>query len=293
MRLDDGRFGDAVDLDRARFASRRRPGAVAAPGADARAALPRGAAGARQGGAVGRARSVNLMDRAAQLAGAGRAAHGAASPTRTSSRTGRFPLRRAAGVGGGGDPRVPPGAVRAAGRRAAGRRRGRGRARGAARQAAAAPRDAAAGRRSCGGTSRTGRSAYGYRPGRAAVWMAVLWAAGSVAFAQHTRRPPIRPGDDHRLERRRSTPSTCCSRSSTWARTALADCAGGWQWASRRRWSCSAGCWRRRWRRGPPGCCGASEETRVGPLGLPRDLRPAPSALPAEHGAVPRGSSCR
>ncbi|WP_434588574.1 oxidoreductase [Streptomyces sp. A5-4] len=26
--------------------------------------------------------------------------------------------------------------------------------------------------------------AYGYRPGRAAVWMAVLWAAGAVAFAQ-------------------------------------------------------------------------------------------------------------
>ncbi|MFD5711068.1 oxidoreductase [Streptomyces pharetrae CZA14] len=30
--------------------------------------------------------------------------------------------------------------------------------------------------------------AYGYRPGRAAVWMAVLWAAGSLAFA-HAGRP--------------------------------------------------------------------------------------------------------
>ncbi|MFD7943341.1 oxidoreductase, partial [Streptomyces sp. NPDC059744] len=27
--------------------------------------------------------------------------------------------------------------------------------------------------------------AYGYRPGRAAVWMAVLWAAGAVAFSQY------------------------------------------------------------------------------------------------------------
>ena len=30
--------------------------------------------------------------------------------------------------------------------------------------------------------------AYGYRPGRAALWMAVLWAAGAVAFAQADRR---------------------------------------------------------------------------------------------------------
>jgi hypothetical protein len=36
--------------------------------------------------------------------------------------------------------------------------------------------------------------AYGYRPGRAAVWMAVLWAAGSLAFA-HAGRPPATPGE--------------------------------------------------------------------------------------------------
>ncbi|MFE1750751.1 oxidoreductase [Streptomyces anandii] len=35
--------------------------------------------------------------------------------------------------------------------------------------------------------------AYGYRPGRAAVWMAVLWAAGSLAFA-HAGRPPVNQG---------------------------------------------------------------------------------------------------
>ncbi|MEU6095513.1 oxidoreductase [Streptomyces sp. NPDC047079] len=32
--------------------------------------------------------------------------------------------------------------------------------------------------------------AYGYRPGRAAVWMAVLWAAASVAFS-HASHPPV------------------------------------------------------------------------------------------------------
>lgn len=36
--------------------------------------------------------------------------------------------------------------------------------------------------------------AYGYRPGRAAVWMAVLWAATSIAFARGDH-PPIRSGE--------------------------------------------------------------------------------------------------
>ncbi|GAA4814832.1 oxidoreductase [Streptomyces ziwulingensis] len=36
--------------------------------------------------------------------------------------------------------------------------------------------------------------AYGYRPGRAAVWMGVLWAAGSLAFAR-IGRPPVRGGE--------------------------------------------------------------------------------------------------
>nr|WP_202516255.1 MULTISPECIES: oxidoreductase [unclassified Streptomyces] len=35
--------------------------------------------------------------------------------------------------------------------------------------------------------------AYGYRPGRAAVWMAVLWAAGTLAFA-HAHHPPMNAG---------------------------------------------------------------------------------------------------
>ncbi|MEU6378011.1 oxidoreductase [Streptomyces sp. NPDC046909] len=36
--------------------------------------------------------------------------------------------------------------------------------------------------------------AYGYRPGRALVWMAVLWAASSLAFA-HANHPPIKSGE--------------------------------------------------------------------------------------------------
>ncbi|MFJ3583918.1 oxidoreductase [Streptomyces sp. NPDC090127] len=34
--------------------------------------------------------------------------------------------------------------------------------------------------------------AYGYRPGRAALWMAVLWAAGAFAFSRHDP-PPLKP----------------------------------------------------------------------------------------------------
>ncbi|GHE66973.1 oxidoreductase [Streptomyces vinaceus] len=37
--------------------------------------------------------------------------------------------------------------------------------------------------------------AYGYRPGRAALWMAVLWAAGGLLFSRH-QPPPIK-ADEH------------------------------------------------------------------------------------------------
>jgi hypothetical protein len=36
--------------------------------------------------------------------------------------------------------------------------------------------------------------AYGYRPGLAALWMAVLWMAGFALFAQH-EPPPLKPGE--------------------------------------------------------------------------------------------------
>lgn len=38
---------------------------------------------------------------------------------------------------------------------------------------------------------------YGYRPGRAAVWMAVLWALGAVYFAAHRTPPPADSGGYH------------------------------------------------------------------------------------------------
>ncbi|MEV7420351.1 oxidoreductase [Streptomyces sp. NPDC089919] len=37
--------------------------------------------------------------------------------------------------------------------------------------------------------------AYGYRPGRAALWMAVLWAAGALVFSRHD--PPAIKADEH------------------------------------------------------------------------------------------------
>ncbi|MFE4644350.1 oxidoreductase, partial [Streptomyces sp. NPDC056730] len=37
--------------------------------------------------------------------------------------------------------------------------------------------------------------AYGYRPGRAALWMAVLWGASTVAFARHA--PEAIKGEGH------------------------------------------------------------------------------------------------
>lgn len=36
---------------------------------------------------------------------------------------------------------------------------------------------------------------YGYRPGRAALWMAVLWAAGAVLFTVHGEPPPLKAED--------------------------------------------------------------------------------------------------
>ncbi len=36
--------------------------------------------------------------------------------------------------------------------------------------------------------------AYGYRPGRAALWMAVLWAASAIAFSR-ADHPPLKPGE--------------------------------------------------------------------------------------------------
>ena len=189
MRLDDGRFGDAVDIDKARFVLTRRPGAVAAPDPDARSCGSRGARRSAGRVVLSGAQVVNLIDRVDELAGPRRAGDGAASPTRTL------------------DPRT--GTSRSPGAWSGWRRRRRSTSR--SRTSSWRPCCATAVRtrtpaRCCSPSSGAGarrcRSpaklwgylqdwtvAYGYRPGRAAVWMAVLWAAGARGLlAVPTRR---------------------------------------------------------------------------------------------------------
>ncbi|MEU6392624.1 oxidoreductase [Streptomyces sp. NPDC046939] len=72
--------------------------------------------------------------------------------------------------------------------------------------------------------------AYGYRPGRAAVWMAVLWAVGAFAF-RHADHPPMKPGEGPQWD---STlfaldlllPVIDLGQASSW------QLRGGWQWAA-------------------------------------------------------------
>ncbi|OIJ89048.1 oxidoreductase [Streptomyces colonosanans] len=72
--------------------------------------------------------------------------------------------------------------------------------------------------------------AYGYRPGRAAVWMAVLWAAASLAFS-HASHPPVSK-DGHPawnpslLALDLLLPVIDLGQAGRW------QLSGGWQWAS-------------------------------------------------------------
>ena len=52
---------------------------------------------------------------------------------------------------------------------------------------------------------------YGYRPGRAAVWMAVLWAIGAVYFASNPVPHPSDSGYGPHWNPA-LTPWTCCCR---------------------------------------------------------------------------------
>ncbi|MFJ8823307.1 oxidoreductase [Streptomyces sp. NPDC102467] len=72
--------------------------------------------------------------------------------------------------------------------------------------------------------------AYGYRPGRAAVWMAVLWAVGSFAF-RYASHPPIQRGqgphwDSALFALDLLLPVIDLGQSSSW------QLQGGWQWAA-------------------------------------------------------------
>ena len=191
MRLDDGRFGDAVDLERARFTFTRRAGAVAAPDPDARAALPRERP--QRGKVVlSGARVVNLVDRAASWPGPGSlhmggfvyenlVPHGAVPAGRrlewVAAATAEYnpePYERLATVLRAGGEDEDAREVLLAKQR---------------RRRETLPLAA-----KLWGYVQDWTVAYGYRPGRAAVWMAVLWAASSVAFA-HADHPPIKGGE--------------------------------------------------------------------------------------------------
>ena len=193
IRLDDGRFGDAVDLEQARFVLDRRAGAVAAPHPDPRAALHRRAPGARQGRAV-RREGRHPGRQVDELAGSRRPPRWAASCTRTSSRTAAS--RSPGGWTGwlAATPEYSPGAVRAARAPCCATA-----ARTPTPARCCSPSSAAAARRcrspaKLWGYAQDWTVAYGYRPGRAAVWMAVLWAVGAVAFSRYDR-PAIKPGE--------------------------------------------------------------------------------------------------
>ncbi|MFJ3668448.1 oxidoreductase [Streptomyces sp. NPDC090106] len=188
LRLDDGRFGDAVDFERARFTL----------GDDQELSLRRvqtselrflGERPARGRVVLSGARVVNLMDRRDSWPGPGRLHMGGFSYENLVPR-GPFPLterlrwlaaataeynpepyeRLAAVLRSGGEDEDAREVLLAKQRR---RRQ-------------TLPLAA-----KLWGYAQDWTVAYGYRPGRALVWMAVLWAASSVAFA-HADHPPLR-----------------------------------------------------------------------------------------------------
>ncbi|MFF7975478.1 oxidoreductase [Streptomyces sp. NPDC007905] len=187
VRLDDGRFGDAVDLERARFdltddqvLSLRR---VQTPEL-------RFLGDAPQRGQVllSGARVVNLVDRAGSWPGPGSLHMGGFTYENLVPR-GPFPLSRrldwvaAATAEYNPEPYERLAAVlRAAGEDEDAREVLLAKQR---RRRETLPLAA-----KFWGYAQDLTVAYGYRPGRAAVWMAVLWAAGTLAFS-HADHPPM------------------------------------------------------------------------------------------------------
>ncbi|MFG2130345.1 oxidoreductase [Streptomyces sp. NPDC048751] len=192
VRLDDGRFGDAVDLQQARFTftdeqelSLRR---VQTPELRFLGEQPR-----RGSVVLSGARVVNLVDRAASWPGPGSLHMGGFTYENLVPR-GPFPLaerlewvaaataeynpepyeRLAAVLRAGGEDEDAREVLLAKQRRR---------------------RETLPPAAKLWGYVQDWTVAYGYRPGRAAVWMAVLWAAASLAFA-HAAHPPVN-GDGH------------------------------------------------------------------------------------------------
>jgi hypothetical protein len=191
LRLDDGRFGDALDFERARFTltddqevSLRR---IQTPELRFLGERP-----ARGTVVLSGARVVNLMDRMDSWPGPGRLHMGGFSYENLVPR-GPFPLaerlewvtaataeynpepyeRLATVLRSGGEDEDAREVLLAKQRRR---------------------RETLPPAAKLWGYAQDWTVAYGYRPGRALVWMAVLWAAASLAFA-HANHPPIKSGE--------------------------------------------------------------------------------------------------
>lgn len=190
VRLDDGRFGDAIDLERARFVltddqvlSLRR---VQTPEL-------RFLGDAPQHGQVllSGARVVNLVDRAESWPGPGSLHMGGFTYENLVPR-GPFPLTRRLGWVAAATAEYNPEPYErlAAVLRSAGEDED-------AREVLLAKqrrrRETLPLAAKSWGYAQDWTVAYGYRPGRAAVWMAVLWAAGTLAFS-HAPHPPVNSG---------------------------------------------------------------------------------------------------
>ncbi|MFJ2905128.1 oxidoreductase [Streptomyces sp. NPDC087212] len=191
-RLDDGRFGDAVDLERARFSftddqelSLRR---VQTPELRFLGERPQ-----RGKVVLSGAKVANLVDRASAWPGPGNLHMGGFSYDNLVPQ-GPFPLNiRLAWVSAATAEYNPEPYERlAAVLRAGGEDED-------AREVLLAKqrrrRESLPLAAKLWGYAQDWTVAYGYRPGRAAVWMALLWAASSLAFA-HASRLPAAKGED-------------------------------------------------------------------------------------------------
>ncbi|MER6220077.1 oxidoreductase [Streptomyces sp. 900105755] len=227
VRLDDGRFGDAVDLERARLTftddqelSLRR---VQAPELRFLGEEPQ-----RGRVVLSGARVVNLVDRATSWPGPGRLHMGGFGYENLVPQ-GPFPLtRRLEWVAAATAEYNPEPYERlAAVLRAAGEDED-------AREVLLAKqrrrRETLPPAAKLWGFAQDLTVAYGYRPGRAAVWMAVLWAAGTLAFA-HAPHPPMNSGghpawDPALFVLDLLLPVIDLGQVGQWRLT------GGWQWAA-------------------------------------------------------------
>lgn len=191
IRLDDGRFGDAADFYQARFTmesdqelSLRR---IQTPELRFLGDRPHGGRVVLSGARVG-----NLVDRAASWPGPGGLAMAGFTYEALIPR-GRFPLAERLDWVAAATPEYAPGpyeqlahALRACGEDAE------------AREVLLAKhrrrRETLTAAGQLWGYLQDWTVGYGYRPGRAALWMAVLWAIGTVLFTRQ-RPQPLKEGE--------------------------------------------------------------------------------------------------